>query len=64
MTGYYRKFIRGYGFIAKPLTTLLQKGNIGWNENAEAAFQNLKEALTSTSILALPDFNKPFEIEN
>ena len=34
-----------------------------WGKSQEVAFQELKTCLTSASLLALPDFNKPFEIE-
>ncbi|PNX97560.1 retrotransposon-related protein, partial [Trifolium pratense] len=63
LTGYYRKFIANYGNIAKPLTELTKKDGFQWNTAAEEAFQRLKLAVTSAPVLALPNFNLPFEIE-
>jgi hypothetical protein len=64
LSGYYRKFIRHYAFICQPLTSLLKKGSLFvWTEAHEAAFQVLKEALTSAPVLALPDYTSPFVVE-
>lgn len=49
--------------IARPLTNLLNKGQFGWTEVAEQAFEQLKHALSTTPTLALPDFNAPFIVE-
>ncbi|GKF30808.1 putative reverse transcriptase domain-containing protein, partial [Tanacetum coccineum] len=56
LTGYYRRFIKGFSKIAKPMTKLTQKSvKFDWGEKEEAAFQTLKEKLCSVPILALPD---------
>uniref|UniRef100_A0A7N2LY12 Integrase catalytic domain-containing protein n=1 Tax=Quercus lobata TaxID=97700 RepID=A0A7N2LY12_QUELO len=63
VTGYYRKFIKGYNTIAKPLTDLLKKDGFLWSDTALEAFNALKATMIQPPILALPNFSKPFTIE-
>ncbi|KAL0550973.1 hypothetical protein IC582_010043 [Cucumis melo] len=63
LTGYYRRFVKHYGSIAAPLIQLLKKGGFVWNKEAEEAFERLKSAMISLPVLALPNFEQPFEIE-
>jgi hypothetical protein len=64
LAGYYRKFVKHFGIIAKPLTDLLRKDvQFSWEHIHSNAFKLLKDALTSTPCFALLDFDKPFHIE-
>ena len=64
LAGYYRKFVKNFGVISKPLTNLLKKGEMFlWTSVHEEAFVALKQALTSAPVLALPNFQKPFVVE-
>jgi hypothetical protein len=64
LAGYYRKFVRNFGIIARPLNDLLKKDSIFiWTSIHASAFQALKTALSSALVLALPDFNLPFHVE-
>ncbi|KAJ9564989.1 hypothetical protein OSB04_000955 [Centaurea solstitialis] len=63
LTGYYRKFVKGYGKLAKPLTDLTKKEGFAWGSEAQAAFEQLKRVMTNPPLLMLPDFSQPFEVE-
>lgn len=63
LTGYFHRFIKGYASIAGPLTDMLQKDNFYWSTTADSTFNALKHALTTTHVLSLLDFSKPFVVE-
>ncbi|KAK7004546.1 hypothetical protein BgiMline_006075 [Biomphalaria glabrata] len=63
MCGYYQKFIPHFNSIAAPLSDLTKKDRpdkVTWNEECELAFQRLKECLTSSPVLKLPDLSRTF----
>jgi hypothetical protein len=63
LTGYYRKFIAGYGTIAAPLTALLKRESFHWTPEAAEAFTLLKQALITAPFLQMPDFTRRFIVD-
>lgn len=62
LTWYYRRFVKRYGVITRPLTQLLKKDNFKWRSKAEEAFEKLKK-LMKAPMLAIPDFTQPYILE-
>jgi hypothetical protein len=63
LAGYYRRFILNFSKIMKPITELLKKENqYVWSNACNEAFKNLKKLLTTLSVLAQPDTDKPFDV--
>jgi hypothetical protein len=63
LVGYYQRFIEGFSKIAKPMTSLLEKGReFKWDEKCQESFDQLKERLMSPPVLVMPDLQKGFDI--
>jgi hypothetical protein len=61
--GFYKRFIKDFSKITKPLTNLLQKDvPFDFNEKCLAAFMTLKRALITAPIIQPLDWSQPFEI--
>ncbi|GMI77908.1 hypothetical protein HRI_001460100 [Hibiscus trionum] len=63
LSGYYRRFVKNYESIAKPLTELLKKGGWKWGKEELTAYEALKQVVTTAPVLALPDFTSTFVVE-
>ncbi|KAK1606374.1 hypothetical protein QYE76_030047 [Lolium multiflorum] len=61
--GFYRRFIKDFSKISKPLTNLLQKDvPFVFDDDCKEAFETLKKALTTAPVVEPPDWNLPFKI--
>ena len=63
LASYYRKFIRGFSQLAKPLTDLTRDKVVWrWGDTEQNSFLVLKAAMAITPILRLPDFERQFVV--
>ncbi|KAF8100726.1 hypothetical protein N665_0218s0064 [Sinapis alba] len=63
LEGYYRKFIKGFASIAKPLTRLTCKDvKFDWSDDCSRSFAELKRQLKQTPVLVLLRPWIPYEI--
>ncbi|CAL2277472.1 unnamed protein product [Prunus armeniaca] len=61
--GFYRRFIKEFSKIARPLCNLLAKDmDFVFDQNCENAFNALKKMLTTAPIIIPPDWSLPFEL--
>nr|GEW93655.1 reverse transcriptase domain-containing protein [Tanacetum cinerariifolium] len=61
--GFYRRLIKDFCKIARPMTHLLEKETpFVFSKNCIDAFETLKKNLTEASILVVPDWNLPFKL--
>ena len=63
LTGYYRRFIKGYAAIAAPLTQMTRKNaQVKKTPEAQKAFNILKKKICEKPVLVYADFDKPFQL--
>ncbi|XP_058732930.1 uncharacterized protein LOC131604512 [Vicia villosa] len=61
--GFYRRFVKDFSKIAKPLSNLLNKGTyFTFDESCVQAFNELKERLVTALVIVAPDWTKHFEL--
>jgi len=64
LTGYYRKYVRGYSKLAGLLFELTRKDvAFIWDVDCEQAYQALKAALVDAPVLTRPDFKRTFWLD-
>ena len=61
--GFYRRFIKDFSKISRPLCRLLEKdAKFDFDESCKSAFKEIKSRLVSTPIMLTPDWSNEFEI--
>ncbi|GBN83301.1 Retrovirus-related Pol polyprotein from transposon 297, partial [Araneus ventricosus] len=61
---YYRRFVRNFSAIARPLHKLTEaRTNFNWTEECEKSFNSLKQALITSPVLTYPRTDKEFILD-
>ena len=63
-SNFYRRFIKNFSSICRPLTQLTSSKSVwSWSEECSSAFESLKQAFVSAPVLNHPDVSQPFIME-
>ena len=60
---FYRRFIKDYSQIAKPLNQLTGKEEWKWGAEQQTAFDTLRRVITERPVLAIPVDDEPYRVE-
>ena len=64
LANYYRKFIKNFAQVARPINVLMRKDvKWQWKQEQQKAFDELKKIFTTRPVLAAPDLDKEFRVE-
>ncbi|GBM97776.1 Retrovirus-related Pol polyprotein from transposon opus, partial [Araneus ventricosus] len=64
LCNYYRRFVRNFSAIARPLHKLTEaRSNFNWTEECEKSFNSLKQALITSPVLTYPRTDKEFILD-
>jgi len=64
LANYYRRFIRDFARIARPMNMLMRKDEKWWwGEEQQKAFNELKQVFTTKLVLVVLDLDKEFRVE-
>ena len=64
LANYYRRFVKDFASIAKPLHRLTERtAKFEWTSECQLAFDRLRQGLVTAPVLAFPDFTRPFILD-
>ena len=64
LANYYRRFIKDFTQVARPMNTLMRKDvKQQWGDKQQQAFDELKRILTTRPVVVAPDLDKEFRVE-
>ena len=64
LANYYRRFIKGFAQVARPMNILTRKDiKWRWEGEEQTAFDKLKRIFMTRPVLAAPDLDKEFRVE-
>jgi len=64
LTNYYRRFIKDFAQVTRPMNVLMRKDmKWQWEQKQQKVFDKLKRVFTTRLVLAVPDLDKEFRVE-